>query len=594
MPSRIEDYALIGDCRTAALIGLDGSIDWLCVPEFDSPACFAALLGDEEHGHWRIGPRDRSHRVRRSYRKDSMVLETEFETSSGKARLTDFMPLDTAHPQIIRIVEGLEGSVDMEMELSLRFDYGSVIPWVRRHDHRIRATAGPDTVFVDADVEMCGEDMRTLSRFAVSPRYSHRFRLAWVPTHDSRPEDLDIDAELERTDRWWRGWAERCSYRGRHRDMVTRSLLTLKAMILQRTGGVAAAVTTSLPEELGGTRNWDYRYCWLRDATFTMNGLVLAGYHDEADAWRAWLVRAVAGTPQQSQIMYGLDGTRRLDEVDLDWLPGYAGSRPVRIGNAASNQFQIDVFGEVLDALHAAARAGLPPDEDSWRVQNAMVRHLETVWTRPDEGIWEVRGGPRQFTHSKVMAWVAFDRAVRCVEHFGLDGDADRWRGVRDRIRTEILDYGFDAESNSFVQCYGEKPVDASLLMLPLVGFLPADDPRMVGTVTRIQRELTHDGLVRRYLPDADLDAQEGKEGTFVLCSFWMVLNLAMQGRRQEAEELFDRLLGLCNDVGLMAEQYSPEEGCMLGNFPQAFSHTALVNAALHLDRGSTGREQRD
>lgn len=589
----IEDYALIGDCQTAALVGKDGSIDWFCVPRFDSPACFAALLGTPEHGRWRIAPRAEVRQVRRRYREDTLILETEFETDEGKVALIDCMPPRTRVADIVRIVEGRGGRVPMHMELVIRFDYGSIVPWVRHTPGGIRATAGPDTVRCWADAELRGEDLRTVSDFAVAAGERRRFHLAWSPTHAPEEPEHDPEAALQSTEEWWQDWTRQCTYQGRWRDAVVRSLITLRALIYQPTGGMVAAPTTSLPEEPGGVRNWDYRYCWIRDATFTLYALMIGGYISEAQAWRDWLVNAVAGTPSQIQIMYGLAGERRLTEGILDWLPGYANSRPVRTGNAAHKQLQLDVYGEIMDSLYVARRSGLPADANAWRVQVALMRRLQTEWRQPDEGIWEMRGPRRHFVHSKVMAWVAMDRAVKAVEQFGLEGDAPAWRKVRDEIHREVCRHGFNPELNSFVQSYGSRDLDASLLMFPLVGFVPAGDPRMRGTIEAIRRTLTRGGLVQRYLPSPEVDGLPGGEGVFLLCSFWLADNLSLLGLQHEAEALFEKLLALRNDVGLLPEQYDPQAGRMLGNFPQAFSHLGLINTARNLTRGGGPAEDR-
>lgn len=593
MASRIEDYAMIGDCHTAALVALDGSIDWLCFPRFDSPACFAALLGTTDNGRWKIAPSEPVRKVRRQYRGDTLILETEYETDSGRVALIDCMPPRTAEPDVVRIVEGRGGRVPMRLELTIRFDYGSIIPWVRRTERGIRATAGPDTLYCSTPHELCGRDMHTVCEFTVSDRERAPFVLSWAPTHQDEPADRDPEQLLCETESWWSEWSSRSTYQGEWRDAVMRSLITLKALTSASTGGLVAAATTSLPEKLGGTRNWDYRHCWLRDATFTLYALITGGYVEEAKDWRDWLVNAVAGTPSQIQIMYGLGGERRLTELELGWLEGYENSRPVRIGNAASDQHQLDVYGEVMDALHLARRAGLRPNEDAWRVQRGLLRFLETDWLRPDNGIWEMRGPQRHFVHSKVMAWVAMDRGVKAVETFGLPGDVDKWGRIRDEIHRQVCSVGFNAKRNSFVQYYGAEAVDASLLMLPLVGFLPATDPRMVGTVAAIQRELTRDGFVERYCPLPHVDGLPSGEGTFLLCTFWLADCLVAQGSIDEAREIFERLLSLRNDVGLLSEEYDPVERRLLGNFPQAFSHLGLINTARNLTSAGGPAEDR-
>jgi GH15 family glucan-1,4-alpha-glucosidase len=593
MASLIEDYALIGDCQTAALVDRNGSIDWLCLPRFDSQACFAALLGTNKNGRWRIAPTENIRSVRRQYRKNTLIVETEFETSSGCVRLIDFMPPRTNQPDLVRIVEGCKGTVSMNLEFCVRFDYGAIVPWVRRHNHGLRATAGPDTVYLHSPVDLHGENMHTEAAFSVSEGERISFTLLWCPTREAEPECRDAEKQLEDTVRWWRDWCDKATYDGQWSAAVTRSLITLKALTYLPTGGLVAAPTTSLPADIGGARNWDFRYCWLRDATFTLYALITGGYLDEARKWRDWLVNAVAGVPEQIQIMYGLAGERRLTEFALEWLPGYENSAPVRVGNSAWNQFQMDVFGEVMDALHVARRRGLPPDENAWRVQLGLLRHLESIWTEPDAGIWEVRGPRRHFTHSKIMAWVAFDRGVKAVENFGLEGDAEKWRGLCDEIHAQVCQKGFNSEKNTFVQYYGSEKLDASLLLIPHVGFLAADDPRVKGTVEAIEQELTDDGFVYRYRTSESLEQIAGSEGTFLICTFWLIDNLALQGRMPEAKKRFERLLSLCNDVGLLAEEYDPFNKRMLGNFPQAYSHQALINTARNLTRAGGPAEDR-
>ena len=595
MPTRIEDYALIGDCQTAALVGRDGSVDWLCFPRFDSGACFAALLGTPEHGRWQIAPLAPVREARRRYRDGTLVLETELHTDEGVVRLVDFMPLRDAAPDLVRIVEGVRGQVRMRTELVIRFDYGSVVPWVQKlaSGRGIRATAGPDTLYCRGDVPLHGEDLRSVGEFVVSEGRRVSLDVTWHPTHLDEPRERDTQQALRDTEAWWRDWSGCCTYRGEWHEAVLRSLVTLKALTYAPTGGIVAAPTTSLPEQLGGVRNWDYRICWLRDATFTLYSLMAGGYTDEARAWRTWLVNAVAGTPSELQIMYGLAGERRLTELELPWLPGYEGSRPVRIGNAAARQCQLDVFGEVMDSLHAARRLGLPPSDEAWRIQRAMVSFLETAWRMPDEGIWEVRGPRRHFTHSKVMAWVAFDRAIKMLELYGGDGDASAWRRARQQVHDEVMARGFHPDVNAFTQFYGSKDPDASLLMLPMVGFIPATDPRMIGTVALIEQRLLRDGFLQRYLPEPGVDGLPPGEGAFLLCSFWLADNLALQGRHAEARALFERLLALRNDVGLLSEQYDPAACRLIGNFPQAFSHVGLINTASNLSRGVGPAEDR-
>jgi GH15 family glucan-1,4-alpha-glucosidase len=590
--ARIEDYALIGDLQTAALVGRDGSIDWCCFPRFDSGACFAALLGTPEHGRWVVSPTSLVTHSSRAYRPDTLVLETLHQTAEGSIRLIDFMPPRGHAPDIVRIVEGVEGTVAVRSELAIRFDYGQVVPWVRRIDHARVAIAGPDALCFRTPVEVHGENMRTVSEFEVSAGERIPFVLTWFPSHEEPPDAIDPEQALEDAESYWREWADSCAHHGPYHEEIHASLRLLKALTYAPTGGIVAAPTTSLPEWIGGVRNWDYRFCWLRDATLTLLAMLQAGYRDEAVAWRAWLLRAIAGDPADVQIMYGLGGERRLEERELDWLPGFEGSAPVRVGNAASTQLQLDVFGEVMDALYQARVTGVPEDEAMWSVQRAMLGWLEDGWRLEDSGIWEVRGPARHFTHSKVMAWVAFDRAVRMCEEFGRDGPVERWRAVRDEIHAEVLERGWSDERGSFVQSYDSDRLDASALVFPLVGFLPVDDPRVVSTVETIRRELTHDGLVLRYHTEDDgVDGLPAGEGIFLACSFWLVEVLALQGRREEGRELFDRLLALRNDVGLLAEEYDPRSGRLLGNFPQAFTHLALVEAALSLAEGHAMRE---
>ncbi|MCP9988534.1 glycoside hydrolase family 15 protein [Streptomyces sudanensis] len=587
MTRRIEDYALIGDLQTAALVGTDGSIDWLCLPRFDSGACFASLLGDEENGHWRIAPAGARACARRAYLGDSLVLESVWETRTGTVRVVDFMPHRDRAPDVVRIVEGVSGRVEMSSVLRLRFDYGSVVPWVRRCDgHRV-AVAGPDSVWLRSEpaVKTWGQQYSTRSSFAVRPGEKVAFCLTWHPSHDPRPPLVDPYTALEHTLEDWGSWSARCTYEGPYREAVMRSLITLKALTYAPTGGIVAAATTSLPEDPGGVRNWDYRYCWLRDATLTLRALLSAGYLEEASAWRDWLLRAVAGDPADLQIMYGLAGERRLPEYEVPWLRGYGGARPVRIGNAAVKQLQLDVYGEVMDSLALARGAGMPPQRHAWALQLSLLGFLESAWRQPDEGLWEVRGPRRHFVHSKVMAWVAADRAVRTLERNpSLPGDAARWRVMRDEVHREVCERGYDPVRNTFTQSYGSSELDAATLMIPRVGFLPADDPRVVGTVEAVWAELGHHGFVRRYGTDGiSVDGLPGGEGTFLACSFWMADALRMTGRAEEARELFERLLELRNDVGLLAEEYDPVARRQLGNFPQAFSHVGLVATALAL-----------
>ncbi|GAA2553621.1 MULTISPECIES: glycoside hydrolase family 15 protein [Streptomyces] len=590
MHPSIEDYAIIGDEQTAALVGTDGSVDWLCLPRFDSAACFAKLLGDEDNGHWRIAPVGADRCTRRAYRRDTLVLDTEWETAQGAVRVTDLMPQRDEAPDLVRIVEGLDGEVTLHSVLKLRFDYGSIVPWMRRSDgHRV-AVAGPDSTWLRSEppVNSWGEDFGTHAEFTVKKGEKVAFVLTWHPSHEPRPPLVDPFESLRHSVEDWQAWASRCRYDGPYRDEVVRSLITLKALTYAPTGGIVAAATTSLPEEPGGVRNWDYRFCWLRDSTLTLGALLAAGYQEEAEAWRNWLLRAVAGDPADLQIMYGLAGERRLPEFELPWLAGFDESTPVRIGNDAVNQLQLDVYGEVMDSLSLARESGLSPQPDVWALQTALMDFLRSNWRQPDEGLWEVRGGRRQFVHSKVMVWVAADRAVRTLEHHPeLDGDLDGWRALRDEVHREVCEKGYDPERNTFTQSYGSRELDAALLLIPRVGFLPPDDPRVIGTIDAVREELDHGGLLRRYSttdsPAPDVDGLPGSEGTFLVCSFWLADALYMTGRTKEARELFERLVGLANDVGLLSEEYDPVAGRQLGNFPQAFSHIGLVNTALAL-----------
>jgi GH15 family glucan-1,4-alpha-glucosidase len=576
----IEHYALIGDCHTAALVGRDGSIDWLCFPSFDSGACLAGLLGGPEHGRWLLAPMGEALRVTRRYRPGTLILETEFETKEGGIRVIDFMPLSDERWDVVRIVEGMSGRVMVHMELIVRFDYGSIVPWVRRAGDVLLLTAGPDTLELSATVTVAPENMKSVAEFSVGAGDRQSFSLNYRPSHEAIQPGVDAEATLAETEAAWRDWSDRCTYQGQWRAPVLRSLITLKALTYKPTGGMVAAPTTSLPEHPGGVRNWDYRYCWLRDATFTLNALLLAGYQDEAVAWREWLLRAVAGSPEDLQILYGVTGVRRLDEYEIPWLPGYQGAAPVRVGNAASRQFQLDVYGEVMDTLHLARGAGLKPDPAIWGFLVVLLRFLELHWQQPDEGLWEVRGPRRHFTHSKVMAWVAFDRAIKDAQADGLDAPIEQWRQVRDAIHAQVCERGFDARSNTFVQAYDSPHLDASLLLIPQVGFLPADDPRVRGTIEAIERHLVINGLVLRYSTEPDVDALPAGEGTFLPCSFWLADSYVLTGRRAEGEALFERLVALSNDVGLLAEEYDPRGRRMLGNFPQALTHMALVNTA--------------
>ncbi len=585
----IEDYALIGNTYTAALVSSGGSIDWLCFPRFDGPACFSALLGNPDHGHWVLVPEGEVTAVRRRYRKDTLVLETDVSTASGAVRIIDFMPYpdDENSLDVVRIVQGLHGRVAMRMEFALRFDYGRTIPWVRRYDFGLRAVAGPDAVRFQSPCNLRGEKFRTVSRFSVEAGQKVSFVLTWYPSHKPEPRERDAEALLRKTEAWWRKWISQSTYQGEWQEEVRRSLITLKALTYGPTGGIVAAATTSLPEFIGGVRNWDYRYCWLRDSTFTLYSLLINGFRAEAEAWRQWLLRAVAGRPSDVQIMYTLLGERRLEEIELPWLPGYAGSRPVRVGNAAYEQRQLDIFGEIFDSFHTCRKYVLEESEDHWQVQKVLLDFLESRWHEPDEGIWEIRGPEQHFTYSKVMAWVAADRAVKAVEQFDYDGPVEQWRKLRDTIHADVCQNALDSERGCFVQAYGSKRLDASLLMMPMVGFLPASDRRVVATVEAIEKELVTDGFVLRYTPDGGADGLPAGEGTFLACSFWLVDNYAMMGRKDKAREMFMRLLELRNDVGLLAEEYDPKARRQLGNFPQAFSHIGIINSAHNLSSTS-------
>ena len=588
MPLKIEDYALIGDCETAALVGKDGSIDWLCLPRFDSGACFAALLGTPEHGRWRIAPAGEITGATRRYREDTLILETDMHTAAGAIRVTDCMRLrQHAVPHVVRLVTGLSGEVPVHVDFVIRFDFGSIMPWVTRlpDDTGISAIAGPDMVVLRTDAPLEGKDQHTVSDFIISAGQTVSFVMQRLASHRDIPPPVDAHEAIAETETFWRAWTAKADLDSPWAPAIKRSLITLKALTHWETGGIVAAPTTSLPEQLGGPRNWDYRFCWLRDATFTLQALMGAGYHEEAADWRSWLVRAIAGSPDDVQIMYGISGERRLTEWEVAWLPGYEGSKPVRIGNGAATQLQIDIYGEVSDAMYQATKGGLPRDETSWRVASVMLDHLEAIWRQPDEGIWEVRGPRQNFVHSKVMAWVAFDRAVRAVETFGHDGPVEKWRRVRDEIHEDVCGKGFDAELNSFVQAYGSKQLDASLLLLAMVGFLPPSDPRIIGTIAAIEKRLLRDGFVRRYDTTTDHDGLPGDEGSFLACSFWLADNYVLLDRYDEAEALFTRLVGLCNDVGLLAEEYDSVAKRQVGNFPQAFSHVAMVNTAMNLSK---------
>ena len=591
---RIEDYGLIGDCETAALVGLDGSIDWLCWPRFDSDACFAALLGTRDNGHWLIAPRTPLVRVTRRYWPNTLILETRFETETGIATLIDFMPIRDNYSNIVRLVVGEVGEVPMHVELILRFGYGAIVPWVTRLDNEtVRAIAGPDMVLIQSPIKMHGVGLRTIGDFSVAAGHRVPFVLTHCASHKTPPKPIDAEVALRRTKDFWTGWASKCSYQGPLSDQVLRSLITLKALTYAPTGGIVAAPTTSLPEHIGGVRNWDYRFCWLRDATLTLLALMNGGYYEEAEAWRDWLLRAVAGSPNQIQIMYGIAGERRLTEWEVSWLAGYEKSQPVRIGNRACDQLQLDVYGELMDALHQARVGGLPHVEAGWELQLALLDHLEIIWREPDEGIWEIRGPRQHFTHSKVMAWVAFDRAIQAIEKFKLDGPLERWRTIRAEIHAQVCEHGFDPGLSSFVRSYGGTELDASLLLLPTVGFLPPDDPRIQGTIAAIERRLVKDGLVLRYDTLRSDDGLPPGEGAFLACSFWLVDAYVLLGRLAQAEALYERLVALSNDLGLLAEEYNSKLGRFVGNFPQAFSHVALVNATFNLTRKESPAEQR-
>jgi GH15 family glucan-1,4-alpha-glucosidase len=588
----LEDYALIGDTHTAALVGRDGSIDWLCLPRFDSGACFAALVGEPEHGRWLLAPSE-PFRTRRRYRQDTLVLETEHEVGSGLVRVTEFMTPRRGQARVVRLIEGIRGTVPMRMELNLRFDYGAAVPWLRRGKRTVIAVAGPDAVELRTDVPL--EVVTGVVTADLTVRAGERVSLAlvWHRSHEEPPPRIDTWDAARATTRYWRDWAARCTYHGEWRDAVMRSLITLKALTYRPTGGIVAAPTTSLPEELGGSRNWDYRFCWLRDATFTLYSLLQAGYEREAEAWREWLLRAVAGDPHDLRIMYGIAGERRIPEMELEWLTGYEGSLPVRVGNDASRQFQLDVYGEVLDLLHQASREGLPHEAAAWEMELRILDALESTWREPDEGIWEVRGGRRHFTHSKVMAWVGIDRAIRDVELFGFAGPVERWRALRDEIHAEVCAEGFDDELGAFTQSYGSTELDAATLMIPLVGFLPSSDARVQGTISAIQSRLMSDGFVMRYDTGSHVDGLPGGEGAFLPCTCWLADCLALQGRTDEARELFERVLAVRNDLGLLSEEYDPARRRMVGNFPQAFSHVSLIGTARNLTSGEIGPAER-
>ncbi len=586
MALRIEDYALIGDCHSAALVARNGSIDWLCLPRFDSGACFAALLGTPEHGRWLLAPAGVITGNARRYRPGTLIIETDYSTPTGAVTVIDYMPIRAGAPRLVRIVRGTRGEVAMHTQLIVRFDYGAIVPWVSQTALGWRAVGGPDSLIVHTPVPLRGEGLTTVSDFTVREGESVAFVMSWHPSHERAPEAVDPEGALAHTQEFWTEWSSRCTYQGAHREAVLRSLITLKALTYAPTGGIVAAATTSLPEQVGGVRNWDYRICWLRDATFALFAMMRSGYVEEAREWRRWLVRAVAGTPSQVNIMYGLAGERRLPELELPWLPGYEGSRPVRVGNAAATQFQLDVFGEVAAALHLARAAGIEADSDAWNVELALAEFLENAWKEPDEGIWEVRGPRRHFTHSKVMAWLAFDRLIASAEQFGLDAPLERWRAVRAQIHDDVCKKGYDVERGSFVQYYGSKALDASLVMIPLVGFLPAQDPRVRGTIDAIERELMCDGFVMRYRTDPKVEGLPPGEGVFLPCTLWLANALTMLDRCEDARALFARVLALCNDVGLLSEEYDPVLKRLTGNFPQALSHVGLVACLCRLQGG--------
>jgi GH15 family glucan-1,4-alpha-glucosidase len=593
--NRIEDLALIGDCETAALVGRDGSIDWLCWPRFDSGAVFAALLGTAANGHWSLAAEAPDARITRRYRDGALILETHIETADGKATIIDFMPLrSTGSSHLVRIVRGVTGRVGMHTEMVLRFDYGHIIPWITRTEAGgLQAIAGPDRVILRTDVPLKGENFTHRAHFTVAAGDGVAFVLGYSPSFGPPPEAIDAEHALQETEDAWKRWCGRHETSGPYAGAVERSLITLKSLTYRPTGGIVAAATTSLPEKLGGQRNWDYRFCWLRDATFTLLALMNSGHMEEAEAWRTWLRHAVAGDPRQVQIMYGLAGERRLDEWEVPWLAGYAGSKPVRIGNAAASQLQLDIFGEVMDAMYHATVGGLAPSTSDWQLRCKLTEHLASVWDEPDEGLWEVRGGRRHFTHSKVMAWVALDRGIKSIEAQGVPGPLKAWRALRDKIHRQVCEEGYDPKRKTFVQSYGSSELDASALLIPLVGFLPPSDPRVASTVEAIGRDLMVDGLVRRYHTHRTRDGLPGGEGAFLACSFWFADNLVLLGRREEARALFERLLGLCNDVGLLSEEYDPVAKRMLGNFPQAFSHVAIINTAHNLAKADKPAEQR-
>ena len=584
---KIEDYGFLSDTQTAALVGRNGSVDWLCFPRFDSGSCFAALLGEPKNGRWLIAPADDSARVTRKYRGHTLILETTFETNDGAVRLIDFMPPRGANPDIIRIVEGVRGKVPMRMELIIRFDYGEVVPWVRQCGDGLEAIAGPNALVLRTPIETRGEDLTTVAKFEIAEGESVPFVLTWYQSHQNPPRPIHPEHALRDTEKYWRDWAKCCKYGGKWNDAVVRSLITLKGLTYAPTGGIVAAATTSLPEKIGGVRNWDYRYCWLRDATFTLFALTRAGFLEEARSWRGWLLRAIAGSPSQMQILYGMHGERRLPEFEIEWLAGYENSQPVRVGNAASNQFQLDVYGEVMSSLYHAQQAGIEIEETDWALQKALLKFLESHWQEPDEGIWEVRGGRKHFTHSKMMAWLAFHRGVQLIEEAGLpaNDELERWKKIRDQIHREVCERGYNPKAKAFTQYYGSDALDASLLMMPMIGFLPIEDERVRNTIAAIERDLLVEGFVLRYRPEEEnVDGLPGDEGVFLPCSFWFAICLNWLGRKEEAHEFFERLLALQNDLGLLSEEYDPREKRLLGNFPQAFTHVSLVAAAQFLE----------
>ena len=582
-PAKIEDYGFLSDTQTGALVSREGCVDWLCLPRFDSAACFASLIGEKKNGHWLFRPAEEIEKLKRRYRGDTLIIETEIETKSGAVRLIDFMPPRGENPDIIRIVEGLRGEVPMQMELIIRFDYGLIIPWVRKAHDGLEAIAGPDALILRTPIETCGKDMTTVAEFTVKEGERIPFVLTWFASHQEPPRAIHAEHALRDTEKFWNKWSGRCCYRGPWREAVMRSLITLKGLSYAPTGGLVAAATTSLPEEIGGVRNWDYRYCWLRDATFTLATLMQVGYKDEAQSWRQWLLRAIAGSAAQMQIMYGVHGERRLDEREIPWLSGYENSKPVRIGNAASDQFQLDVFGGVLQAMYQSHVSGLETSESDWRLMVELMRFLESNWEKPDEGIWEVRGGRKQFTHSKMMVWVAFDRAVKLAKacHCAADEHLEKWKTIRDQVHREVCEHGYNKKKKAFTQFYGSDALDASVLMiLPRAGFLPAGDERVRSTIEAIERELMQDGFVLRYRNEEHVDGLPGREGVFLPCSFWFANALHLIGRTDEAKEMFERVLAVQNDLGLFSEEYDPIAKRQLGNFPQAFTHLALVNSA--------------